>query len=292
MTVLNSTADEYVRGLIRYVHLAFETQRVVELRRVLRFLGAAYDITDLLAILLATLDDLQAIAAAVAEGSGRDVRHDAFDPDIVVAARVGADVDDQRACAGIAHASKRLASEGVELRFVAPSVIEPASGCGPASGSPTCSSRRCRRRARAGLRYARKALRGRGRGPRSLLDPAPLERSLRERVDLDALNANVRAPEVPLAAVAVAASSGLTGRTVVFHAGGGQPARDLARGIDYVPCEALTHDHVLASAAIPEHLPVDALFERAGGRARPLRRRRHAAQHADQAGARARRPPG
>ena len=120
MTVLNSTADEYVRGLIRYVHLAFETQRVVELRRVLRFLGAAYDITDLLAILLATLDDLQAIAAAVAEGSGRDVRHDAFDPDIVIAARVGADVDDQRACAGIAHASKRLASEGVELRFVAP----------------------------------------------------------------------------------------------------------------------------------------------------------------------------
>jgi len=109
--------------------------------------------------------------------------------------------------------------------------------------------------ARAGLRYARHALRGRGRGPRSLLDPAPLERSLRERVDLDALNANVRAPEVPLAAVAVAASSGLTGRTVVFHAGGGEPARDLARGIDYVACEALTHDHVLASAAIPGIFP-------------------------------------
>ena len=109
-----------MRGLIQDVHLAFETQRVVELRRILRFLAAAYDIADLLAFLLATLDDLQAIAAAVAEGSGRDVRHDAFDPDIVVAARVGADVDDQRACAGIAHASKRLASEGIELRFVAP----------------------------------------------------------------------------------------------------------------------------------------------------------------------------
>ena len=120
MTVLNSTADEYVRGLISTVHLAFETQRVVELRRVLRFLAAAYDIADLLAFLLAALDDLQAIAAAVAEGSGRDVRHDAFDPDIVIAARVGADVDDQRACAGIPHAGKRLASEGIELRFVAP----------------------------------------------------------------------------------------------------------------------------------------------------------------------------
>jgi hypothetical protein len=48
--------------------------RVVELRWILRLLAAAYDIADLLAFPLAAHDDLQAIAAAVSEGSGRDVQ--------------------------------------------------------------------------------------------------------------------------------------------------------------------------------------------------------------------------
>src|SRR5437763_7979927 len=86
----------------------------------------------------------------------------------------------------------------------------------------------------------------------SLLDPAPLGTTLRERVDFEQLDENVRAGRV--AAVGVAATSALTGRSVVFHSGGPKLAPDRRRGIDYVST-ALREDQVLASAAIPTVFP-------------------------------------
>ena len=86
----------------------------------------------------------------------------------------------------------------------------------------------------------------------SLLDPAPLRRTLRERVDFDQLDENVRAESV--AAAGVVATSALTGRSVVFHSGGPKLAPDRRRGIDYVST-ALREDQVLASAAIPTVFP-------------------------------------
>lgn len=86
----------------------------------------------------------------------------------------------------------------------------------------------------------------------SLLDPAPLRRTLRQRIDFDQLAVNVEAGRVRCAAVV--ATSALTGRSVVFHAGLPSPPPDDRRGIDYV-ATALAEEHVLASAAIPAVFP-------------------------------------
>jgi NTE family protein len=86
----------------------------------------------------------------------------------------------------------------------------------------------------------------------SLLDPAPLRRTVRERIDFDQLERNVMAGELKVAGVV--ASSALTGRSVVFHRGLESPARDSRRGIDYV-ASRIGEDHVLASAAIPVIFP-------------------------------------
>jgi NTE family protein len=86
----------------------------------------------------------------------------------------------------------------------------------------------------------------------SLLDPAPLRTTLRERVDFEQLDENVRAGR--LAAVGVVATSALTGRSVVFHAGGPKLVPDRRRAIDYAST-ALRVDQVLASAAIPTVFP-------------------------------------
>lgn len=86
----------------------------------------------------------------------------------------------------------------------------------------------------------------------ALLDPAPLRKTLRERVPFDRIEPNVAGGT--LHAAAVVATSALTSRSVVFHRGGGAPARDDKRGIDYVDTD-VTDEHVRASAAIPGVFP-------------------------------------
>jgi NTE family protein len=86
----------------------------------------------------------------------------------------------------------------------------------------------------------------------SLLDPAPLRQTLREQIDFDQLASNIEAGRVECAAVV--ATSALTGRSVVFHAGRPSPPPDNRRGIDYV-ATTLIEEHVLASAAIPAVFP-------------------------------------
>jgi NTE family protein len=86
----------------------------------------------------------------------------------------------------------------------------------------------------------------------SLLDPAPLRRTLAERIDFAQIERNV--DDGTLAAAAVVALSARTGRSVVFHHGLPSPAADADRGIDYA-ATALTARHVLASAAIPALFP-------------------------------------
>jgi NTE family protein len=86
----------------------------------------------------------------------------------------------------------------------------------------------------------------------ALLDPTPLEATLARIVDFDQITRNVE--EGVLDAAAVTTTSALTGRTVVFHQGGGSPERDSVRQIDYVASE-LTGEHVRASGAIPGLFP-------------------------------------
>ncbi|MEA2439852.1 MAG: hypothetical protein QOH76_1276 [Thermoleophilaceae bacterium] len=102
------------------------------------------------------------------------------------------------------------------------------------------------------LRYAGQLLGLRRPRIRALLDPAPLEGTLARLVSFEQLGRNVAEGRVD--AAAVAATSALTSRTVVFHAGGSEPARDEMRGIDYVSTP-LESDHVRASGAIPGMFP-------------------------------------
>jgi len=102
------------------------------------------------------------------------------------------------------------------------------------------------------LRYGGQVLGIHGLRLDSLLDPVPLRKFVAQRIAFEQLQGNVESGAVE--AVGVAATSALTSRTVVFHAGGGSPRRDDARGIDYVKT-ALNEEHVLASAAIPTVFP-------------------------------------
>jgi NTE family protein len=86
----------------------------------------------------------------------------------------------------------------------------------------------------------------------SLLDPEPMRRTVRDRLDFPQIERNVGAGR--LDAVGVVTTSGLTGRSVVFHTGLESPPRDDGRGIDYVAAP-LTAEHVLASASIPGVFP-------------------------------------
>lgn len=86
----------------------------------------------------------------------------------------------------------------------------------------------------------------------SLLDPHPLGKTLRNRIDFKQLDQNVLAGKVDTAGVV--ATSALTGRSVVFHRGVDSPPRDPRRGIDYV-ATPLVEEHVLASSAIPVIFP-------------------------------------
>jgi NTE family protein len=86
----------------------------------------------------------------------------------------------------------------------------------------------------------------------ALLDPSPLAATLRRLIDPDQIARNVRTRAV--LAAGVVATANRTGRSVVFHAGGGRPGPDAGRGIDYVATR-LGLEHVRASAAIPTLFP-------------------------------------
>jgi NTE family protein len=86
----------------------------------------------------------------------------------------------------------------------------------------------------------------------SLLDPAPLAATLRRRIPFTRIHRNLAGGA--LSAGAVVATSAASGRSVVFHDGGGRPKRDRQRGIDYVATR-LGVEHVRASAAIPSIFP-------------------------------------
>jgi NTE family protein len=99
--------------------------------------------------------------------------------------------------------------------------------------------------------YARQLLGLSGRRIDALLDPEPLPRTLARLVSFGQIRENVAGRRVT---VAVAATSAYSGRTVIFHAGGGSPDADSVRQIDYVAGE-LDADHVRASGAIPTIFP-------------------------------------
>ncbi len=86
----------------------------------------------------------------------------------------------------------------------------------------------------------------------SLLDPAPLRATLRERVNFDQIEENIRRGRID--AAGVVATSAHTGRSVVFHSGLASPEADFRRGIEYVATR-LAEEHALASAAIPGIFP-------------------------------------
>ena len=86
----------------------------------------------------------------------------------------------------------------------------------------------------------------------ALLHPGPLGDTLAGVVSFDQVRRN--AEDGTIHAAAVTATSALTSRTVVFHAGGRHPERDAVRGIDYVETP-LVAEHVLASGAIPGLFP-------------------------------------
>jgi NTE family protein len=83
---------------------------------------------------------------------------------------------------------------------------------------------------------------------RGLLDPAPLAKTLSERVPLRRIRANVA--DGTLTAAAVVATSVESSTSVVFHDGGGRMKDDRERGIEYQRTRLL-ESHVRASSAIP-----------------------------------------
>jgi len=86
----------------------------------------------------------------------------------------------------------------------------------------------------------------------SLLDPSPLARTLKARIPLARIRANVAGGA--LEAAAVVATAAHSGGSVVFHDGGGRVRDDRERAIQYVPAR-LRLEHVRASAAIPGVFP-------------------------------------
>lgn len=99
----------------------------------------------------------------------------------------------------------------------------------------------------------------------SLLDTAPLRKTLNRVIDFPRIACNIDDHASPLRAVGVVATSYETGRSVVFHQGGQTPAVDEDRGIEYVAAR-LTNIHVLASGAIPVIFPAVEVTEPASRR--------------------------
>jgi len=104
-----------------------------------------------------------------------------------------------------------------------------------------------------------------GKAVPSLLDTAPLRKTLNRVIEFARIAENIASPASPLHAVGVVATSCETGRSTVFHQGGDTPPTDEARAIDYVEA-ALTNVHVLASGAIPVIFPAVEVTEPASCR--------------------------
>ncbi|MDQ3675476.1 MAG: patatin-like phospholipase family protein, partial [Actinomycetota bacterium] len=99
----------------------------------------------------------------------------------------------------------------------------------------------------------------------SLLDTAPLRKTLDRIIEFERIADNVADEASPLRSVGVVATSYETGRSIVFHQGGETPPVNRERAIDYVAAE-LTHVHVLASGAIPVIFPAVEVIEPAAWR--------------------------
>jgi NTE family protein len=92
----------------------------------------------------------------------------------------------------------------------------------------------------------------------SLLDTAPLRRTMQKRLDWDHLRDNLDGGNGWAHGAGIVTTSSSSGRTIIFLQGKGMvpPPADEIRGIDYVSATLAT-PHVLASAAIPiAFLPV------------------------------------
>jgi len=99
----------------------------------------------------------------------------------------------------------------------------------------------------------------------SLLDTAPLRKTLNRIIEFGRIADNVADEASPLRSVGVVATSYETGRSIVFHQGGETPPVNQERAIDYVAAR-LTNVHVLASGAIPVIFPAVEVSEPASCR--------------------------
>lgn len=99
----------------------------------------------------------------------------------------------------------------------------------------------------------------------SLLDTAPLRKTLNRVIEFERIADNIADDASPLHSVGVVATSYDTGRSIVFHQGGETPPANQERAIDYVEAQ-LTNVHVLASGAIPVIFPAVEVTEPASCR--------------------------
>lgn len=99
----------------------------------------------------------------------------------------------------------------------------------------------------------------------SLLDTAPLRKTLNRVIEFERIAGNVADQTNSLRSVGVVATSYETGRSIVFHQGGETPPANEERAIDYVAAQ-LTNVHVLASGAIPVIFPAVEVTEPASVR--------------------------
>lgn len=88
----------------------------------------------------------------------------------------------------------------------------------------------------------------------SLLDTAPLRKTLNRVIEFKRIADNLADSTSALRCVGVVATSYETGRSLVFHQGGETPPNNDERAIDYVAAP-LSNIHVLASGAIPVIFP-------------------------------------
>ena len=109
---------------------------------------------------------------------------------------------------------------------------------------------------RNGVRYVAEVAGMAGR-IESMLDPAPLWRTVNSWMDWEQLHTNTAVPDGPIDAVGVAATEFGAYRTSIFVEGrlaGALPPADDKRGVDYRKA-SLRPEHIMASAAIPVAFP-------------------------------------
>jgi len=99
----------------------------------------------------------------------------------------------------------------------------------------------------------------------SLLETAPLRKTLDRIIEFKRIGDNLADESSPLQTVGIVATSYETGRSIVFCQGGATPPVDEERAIDYVAAQ-ITSVHVLASGAIPVVFPAVEVTEPASCR--------------------------